>query len=132
VAFARWDPVRDLLALQQHLDRLAPEASGWTPPVDIYETASAYVVTAELPGVGRGDVQIHVQDGHLHLSGTRSARVTACEQFHRVERGHGTFHRVFHLPVPVDADRITADLRDGVLTVTCPKSTTGARQIRVS
>ena len=54
VAFARWDPLRDLLALQQRLERLsAPGAQGWTPPVDLYETADAYVVTAELPGLQR-------------------------------------------------------------------------------
>ena len=132
MAFARWDPVRDLLALQQHLDRLAPEASGWTPPVDIFETAVAYVVTAEVPGVNRADLQIHVQDGRLHLSGNRVSAATTCEQYHRMERGHGSFHRIFQLPVPVDADRITADLRDGVLTVTLPKASPGTRQIRVS
>ena len=58
----------------------------------------------------------------MTLSGVRPEREVACEQYHRVERGHGSFSRTFHLPVPVDADGILADLRDGILTVTCPKA----------
>jgi HSP20 family molecular chaperone IbpA len=82
MAFARWDPIRDLLAIQQRLDRFAPGPAGWTPPV---------------------------------------------------ERGHGSFSRTFHLPVPVDGDRIAADLRDGVLTVTCPKAPEGGgRRIHIT
>src|SRR5262245_7554232 len=58
MAFARWDPIRDLLAIQQRLDRFAPGPAGWTPPVDLLETAEAYVIVAELPGVDRGDLTI--------------------------------------------------------------------------
>jgi HSP20 family protein len=61
-------------------------------------------------------------DGRLTLSGMRRERERPCEEFHRIERGHGSFSRTFHLPIPVDADRITADLSDGVLTVMCPKA----------
>lgn len=132
MAFARWDPIRDLLAIQQRLDRFAPGPAGWVPPVDLHETPDHYVVTAELPGVLREDLQIHIADGRLTLSGMRREREQACEQYHRVERGHGTFSRTFHLPVPVDADRITADLRDGVLTVMCPKTAEATRRISVS
>ena len=133
MAFTRWDPIRDLLAIQQRLDRFAPGTAGWIPPVDLHETPAAYVITAELPGLKREDLDIHVHDGTLTLSGVRREREVACEQYHRVERGHGSFSRAFHLPVPVDADRIVADLRDGVLTVTCPKTATApARRIRVS
>ena len=133
MAFARWDPLRDLLAIQQRLDRFAPGPAGWNPPVDLHETPDQYVITAELPGLARNDVQIHVHDGRLTLSGTRRERAAPCEQYHRVERGHGTFSRTFQLPVPIDADRIVADLRDGVLTVTCPKSSEAdSRRIHVS
>ena len=62
-------------------------------------------------------------DGRLTVAGERRERLH--EEYHRVERGHGTFTRTFHLPIPVDAERITADLRDGVLTVTCPKAPNG-------
>jgi HSP20 family protein len=132
MAFARWDPIRDLLAIQQRLDRFAPGPAGWTPPVDLLETGDAYVIIAELPGVAREDLSISMHDdGRLTLAGVRRERTI--EEYHRVERGHGTFSRTFHLPIPVDADRITADLRDGVLTVTCPKAAdAGGRRIHIT
>lgn len=121
MAFARWDPIRDLLAIQQRLDRFAPGTKGWVPPVDLHETPKEYVITAELPGLQRDDLRIELQDGRLTLSGVRKESALACEQYHRVERGHGSFSRTFVLPMPVDGNLITADLHDGVLTVTCPK-----------
>lgn len=133
MAFARWDPICDLLAIQQRLDRFRPGPAGWVPPVDLHETADAYVIIAELPGLRREDVDIHVQDDRVTLEGTRREREMRCEQYHRVERGHGTFSRTFQLPMAVDAERVTADLHDGVLTVTCPKSTDAAtRRIQVT
>jgi HSP20 family protein len=132
MAFARWDPIRDLLAIQQRLDRFAPGPAGWTPPVDLLETPDAYVIIAELPGVDRGDLTISLHDdGRLTVAGVRRERVA--EEYHRVERGHGSFSRTFHLPIPVEGDRINADLRDGVLTVTCPKAPEGGgRRIHIS
>ncbi len=133
MAFARWDPIRDLLAIQQRRDRFAPDPTGWKPPVDLLETPDEYMITAELPGVSREDVSIEVNEGRLTLSGMRRDRSGAREEYHRLERGHGRFTRTFQLPIPVDADRITADLRDGVLTVTCPKaSDAAARRIRIT
>jgi HSP20 family protein len=133
VAFARWDPIRDLLAIQQRLDRFAPGPGGWAPPVDLHETEHKYVVTAEVPGLKREDIQIHVQDGRLTLSGTRPDRRASCEQYHRVERGHGAFSRTFHLPLAIAEDQISADLKDGVLTVVVPKTSDPTpRRIRVS
>jgi HSP20 family protein len=133
VAFARWDPIRDLLAIQQRLDRYAPGPEGWTPAVDILETSDQYLLTAEVPGISRDDLDIRVHDGRITISGVRHERTPSCEQYHRVERGHGSFSRTFHLPVPVDGDRVTADLREGVLTVSCPKVGDGAaRRIQVS
>ena len=132
MAFTRWDPIRDLLAIQQRLDRFAPGPSGWTPPVDLHETEEHYVLTAELPGLNREDLEIHLRDGRLTLAGVRQERSLPTEQFHRVERGRGSFSRTFQLPIPVDSARITADLRDGVLTVTCPKADLPARRIDIS
>jgi HSP20 family protein len=134
MAFARWDPLHDLLAIQQRLDRLAPGGqAGWAPPVDLHETDDCYVLTAEVPGLARDDLQIHVHDGRLTLSGTRHEREVPCEQYHRVERGYGTFTRTFQLPMPIAVERIAADLQNGVLTVTVPKSPDAApRRIRVS
>jgi HSP20 family protein len=133
VAFARWDPLRDLLAIQQRLDRFKPGPAGWQPPVDLHETPESYVITAEVPGLSRDDIEINMHDGRLTLSGTRHERSAACEQYHRVERGRGSFSRTFQLPIAVDAERIVADLHDGVLTVTCPKAAEAAvRRIHVS
>lgn len=123
VAFTRWDPLRDLLALQERMERLSgQEAGGWTPPVDIYETAEAFVVTAELPGLRRSDIDIRYHDGQLTLQGTRRTPDVPCERYHRVERGHGGFFRRFALPTGVEVEAIAADLKDGVLTVTVPKA----------
>jgi HSP20 family protein len=132
VAFARWDPIRDLLAIQQRLDRFAPGPAGWAPPVDVYETPERYVITAELPGLTRDDIDIKLHEGRLTVAGTRRERASACEQYHRVERGHGSFSRTFHLPYAIDESTVTADLRDGVLTITCPKATDpSSRRIHV-
>ena len=132
VAFARWDPIRDLLTIQQRLDRLAPGPTGWTPPVDVYETPDRYVITAELPGLSRDDIDIKLQDGRVTVAGARRERSPSCEQYHRVERGHGSFSRTFQLPHPIDGTAVTADLRDGVLTITCPKAAdTSSRRIQV-
>jgi len=132
VAFSRWDPLQDLLALHERINRLSTmDAPGWMPPVDLYEAADRYVITAELPGLSREDVQIHVQDGKLFLRGQRPAGAAACEQYHRVERGHGQFSRTFALPQAVNVEAIDADLRDGILTVSIPKSSLSERRIEV-
>jgi HSP20 family protein len=132
VAFARWDPIRDLLAIHQRLDRFAPGQGGWMPPVDLFETPDAYVVTAELPGLNRDDLQIDFRDGRLTLSGVRREVGGGCERYQRMERGHGTFSRTFQLPIPIDSEDISADLRDGVLRVVCPKSAAAFRRIHIA
>jgi HSP20 family protein len=77
-------------------------------------------------------VKIEVNDGRLTIQGRRDARVP-CEQYHQVERGHGEFSRTFALPPTVDVEKINADLRDGVLTITIPKSpASGPRRVDVS
>ena len=131
MAFGRWDPIRDLLAIQQRLERFAPGPAGWMPAVDLHETADHYVLTAEVPGLRREDVQIQFQDQRLTVSGTRQPSEASCEQYHCVERGHGSFTRTFELPVHVDAEQIVADLHDGVLTITCPKTGPDMRRIRI-
>jgi HSP20 family protein len=122
-----------LLAIQHRLERIASSGpQGWTPAVDLCETADAFIVTAELPGLGREQINIQVSEGRLTLQGRRDARVP-CEQYHQVERGHGEFSRTFALPPTVDTERITADLRDGVLTITIPKSPeNGVRRVDVA
>jgi len=137
VVFTRWDPLRDLLALHEQLGHLVgTDAPGWTPPVDLYETPNEFVLTAELPGLARDQIDIHAEDGRIVIRGARGVdpgRDIPCEQYHRVERGHGRFSRAFSLPEPIAIDEITADLKDGVLTVTIPKSRDrGTRRIDLS
>lgn len=134
VAFSRWDPFRDLLALHEQLGQLVgTDAPGWTPPVDLYENAGGYVLTAEVPGLARDQIEIHAEESRVSIRGARAAGQVPCEQYHRIERGHGRFSRTFTLPEPIDVDNVTADLRDGLLTVTIPKAGgRGARRIDVA
>src|ERR1051325_10269406 len=113
VAFTRWDSLRDLLALHEQLGQLVgADAPGWTPPVDLYETAEEFVLTAELPGLARQDIEIQADEFRITIRGARAAAPQAdvpCEQFHRVERGHGRFSRAFTLPDAIDVERVSAD-----------------------
>ena len=133
MAFTRWDPLRDLLALQEQIGQIVgTDAPGWTPPVDLYETGGAFVLTAELPGLTRGDIEIHAEETRVVIRGERTGHVP-CEQYHRVERGHGRFSRAFLLPEPIDVEAVSADLKDGLLTVTIPKAGgRGARRVDVA
>jgi HSP20 family protein len=122
VAFTRWDPLQDLLALHERINRLAgTDEPGWMPPVDLRESPDRYIVTAEVSGLSQDDIQIQIQDGKLTLRGERKPRESQSERFERVERGHGRFSRTFVLPQPVEVGAINANLQDGVLTVTIPK-----------
>jgi HSP20 family protein len=134
VAFTRWDPLRDLLALQEQIGQLVgTDAPGWTPPVDLYETSGGFVLTAELSGLARDDIEIHVEESRIVIRGARAGGPVPCEQYHRVERGHGRFSRAFVLPEPIDTDSVTADLTDGLLTITAPKAGgRGTRRIDVA
>jgi HSP20 family protein len=129
VAFRRWDPFGDLLALHEQVGQLVgTDAPGWTPPVDLYETADAFVLTAELPGLSREQIDVHAEDMRVVIRGHRDASVgprVSCEQYHRIERGHGSFSRAFALPERIDVEGISADLRDGVLTLRIPKAGSG-------
>lgn len=133
VAFTRWDPVRDLLALHEQIGQLVgTDAPGWTPPVDLYETAATFVLTAELPGLSRDAIEIHAEESRITIRGAREAGFVPCEQYHRVERGHGRFSRAFVLPEPIDIEAVDADFKEGVLTVTIPKAGgRGARRVDV-
>jgi len=136
VAFTRWDPLRDLLVLHEQLGHLVgTDAPGWTPPTDLYETVAEFILTVELPGLSRDQIEIQAEETRIMVRGARAAgpgKEIPCEQYHRVERGHGRFSRAFSLPEPIDVEAITADLKDGVLTVTIPKASgRAARRIDV-
>lgn len=133
----RWDPFRDLSTLQDRIDRLFQDTLGrtrgdfsteglegaaWAPAVDILEKGDDLVLRADLPGVEPKDVEINVQDGTLTLKGERKWESDVKEDnFRRVERVYGSFVRSFALPQTVDADKVEAEYRNGVLEVKLPK-----------
>ena len=103
------------------------EPEGWSsdcfvPPVDIRETEESYVLEAEIPGVTKEDVKIDVKDGVLNMTGERHyGSEDNRENYTRVERCYGAFHRHFTLPDHVDIEKIDAHYKDGILTVSLPK-----------
>ena len=132
----RWtDPFRDIAVLQDRMNRLfgdflergpsreeGMETGTWLPNVDIYETKDAVCVRAELPGVDKDAVHVEVKEGVLTLRGERKfEREVKEENYHRIERAYGTFHRSFTLPSSVDAEKVSARMKDGVLEVDLPK-----------
>jgi HSP20 family protein len=124
----------ELRVLQHRLERLSNhEAEAWAPAIDVYETASAFVVCAELPGLARDQIDLAFEDRRLTVRGRRSNRLPGdVVHFHQVERGHGSFARTFEFSDAIAVDQVSADLADGVLTVTLPKAPpTPPRKIQV-
>lgn len=106
----------------------------WAPPIDVYETDDRYVITAELPGLTREQVDVALENNRLTIRGSRPAAAGdgGTRRYHQVERGHGSFERAFEFVDAVDQQAISADLHDGVLTVTLPKRPApAARRIHV-
>ncbi len=129
----RFDPLRDMAALQDRVNRIFADAyrrdnddlmtrGAWVPPVDIYETSNhELVLRAELPDVPREDIALRVENNTLTISGQRKMDSEIREeQYHRIERTYGTFSRAFTLPPTVDTSAIGAEYKNGVLTVRLP------------
>lgn len=118
-----WDPMRDLLTMQERLESLFSHSTpGWVPPVDLAEFEDRYVLSVELPGLKRNDVTIEYHEQVLTIRGTRSGPIQAPDRYQQLERGQGAFSRCFKFAVPIARDLIAADLAEGVLTVTVPKT----------
>ena len=118
------DPLGDLRAWQERLERLSRhQGESWAPPIDVYDVDGAYVITAELPGLTRDQIDLAVEDSRLIIQGRRDAGAAndRAVHYHQIERGHGTFRRMFEFSTPIDASRVTADLAEGVLTISIPK-----------
>jgi HSP20 family protein len=127
-----WDPTRDLLTMQERLESLFGRAApGWVPPADLVESAGQYILTVELPGLRREDIQIDCQEQTLTVAGHRPAQPICPERYEQLERGQGPFSRTFRFGSPVDPEGITATLADGVLTIVVPKREPTATQIPV-
>lgn len=101
-------------------------ASAFSPTVNIDETKEAYHVEAELPGVKKEDVEVSIKDDYLMIKGEKkSFHEEKKDQYHRVERSHGSFFRTIALPGDIDKDKVSAELRDGRLSIEIKKSTNG-------
>lgn len=130
----RWEPFRDPTDIQQEVNRLFDSFFGrpttvsaaertWVPLCEMYETRDDLHVTFELPGVHEKDVQVTITGDLLTVRGERKwERELNDESFHRMERVYGKFERTVPLPVPVQADKVKATFRDGVLDIKLPKA----------
>lgn len=130
----KWNPFRELEEIQRRLNRMftdtAPRATDepffvadWAPAVDIQETDGGFAVKVDLPDVKKEDIKVEMHDGTLTLQGERKQeREEKGQKFHRIERQYGTFVRRFTLPAQVDEAKVQAAFKDGVLTVTLPKT----------
>ena len=127
-----WKPFKEVTKLRSEMDRLwddyfgpgrrAFKAESWVPSVDVSETDDKIVVKAEIPGMDSKDIDISLSGDILTIKGEKkSEREEKEENYHLVERSYGTFARSLRLPVGVEADKIEASYKQGVLTVTCPK-----------
>lgn len=132
MAIVKVDPFRELAAMQDRMARLFGDTylrdedtsfrGSWTPAVDIFESDNHdLVMKAELPGMSREDIEVSVENSTLVLKGTKKFDTEVKEeQYRRVERSYGTFHRSFTLPNTVDATKVSAEFKNGVLTVKLP------------
>ena len=130
MAIVRWDPFRELTALQTEVNRLFSRAGGglseresWTPSVDVIETDEDIKLKAELAGIDPKDISIEIQDNVLTVSGERKFEEEVKEdKYYRIERRYGSFSRSIALPQTADQEKIDAKYENGVLEVTVPKA----------
>ena len=149
MAIVRWEPFREMVTIQDRMNRIFDEAfranrsagseedyalAAWAPAVDIYEQEGNIVLKAELPGVDPKDVDVRVENNVLTLRGERKLDSDVKKEgYHRVERAYGSFGRSFTLPTVVDTEKIKAEYKDGVLRVTLPKREEAkAKQISIN
>lgn len=135
MAITRWRPFRDLVSLQDEMNRLfddffarplaRPEWTEgvWSPSVDLSETKDNVVIKAEIPGMTKDDVKISIQDNVITLKGEKKQEKEEKDaNYHRIERSYGSFCRSFTLPTAIKANKIKATYKDGILNVTLPKT----------
>lgn len=136
----RRTPNRTLRNLQREVDSLFdrffnrsgdPQSADavWAPQTDLVEKEDAFHLRIDVPGMSKDDISINLQNGTLTVSGERTSEETEeDEDYVRVERAFGTFHRTFQLPEAVDAENIEATYEDGVLTIDVPKTEGSTRR----
>ncbi|MBW2249802.1 MAG: Hsp20/alpha crystallin family protein [Deltaproteobacteria bacterium] len=135
MTIVKWDPFRNVAALQDRINRIFDESfsrtanvdddismSAWKPTVDIYETDEAIILKAELPGIKKEDVSVEIKDNVITLRGERVEDKEIKEgSYFRKERCFGTFSRAFNLQHRVQPDKIKAKFKDGILEIEIPK-----------
>src|SRR5660398_275465 len=130
MAIVRWDPFRELTAVQDEFNRLLSRARGgevaerqsWMPSVDVVETQEAIELRAEVAGIEPEDINLEVEDNVLTISGERRFEQEVDEEkYYRIERRYGSFSRSLALPQSVDTDKIVARYENGILEVKVPK-----------
>jgi HSP20 family protein len=146
MAIIKWDPFKELMDIQNRMSRLFEDTvsrsrgrdedithAGWTPLVDIYETENEVILKAELPEIDQKDINLRIESDNLILEGERKIQEEAKkENYYLVERAYGRFKRSFTLPSSVDAEKIKAEYKHGVLKVILPKKEeTKAKQITI-
>jgi len=129
-----WPTFGRLSSVRDEIDRLfeAPLAefargaqllSGWTPALDVFEDKDNVIVKAELPGMKKDEIEVSLHDGTLSISGERkSENKFEHAEVYRAERFVGRFQRSVSLPTPVASDKVSAQYKDGILTITLPKT----------
>jgi len=143
MSIVRWNPVRelatfpsDILGMQKEINHMFDRffrggtldegdflPTTWMPAVDLVEKNDGYVATVELPGVNKDDVKITLQENILTIKGEKKdEKETKDSNFHRVERSYGSFQRSFTLPTSVKQDKVDAQYKDGILTISLPKA----------
>lgn len=143
MAITRWDPFREVVALQNRMNSLFREmnegenpltTASFVPAVDIYEDAKKVVLKLEVPGMEEKDLDIRVENNTLTVKGERKFEKDEKEEnFHRIERRYGTFYRSFTLPSTVDTDNVQASYNAGILKVELNKKPEAQpKQIKVN
>lgn len=132
-ALVRWTPFRDLMSIQDEMNRLfedffrrpaqAGDGGTWTPVMDVSEADDKLTVRMDLPGVAKEDVNIQIIGDTLQVKGEKKQEKEVKEEnYHRIERTYGSFYRSVELPTRVVAEKIVARFKDGVLTIELPKA----------
>jgi HSP20 family protein len=133
MVYVKWEPFRDLMAMQDRMTRLFDETISriwkeevpqrvWSPPVDILEREDEVVLKVDLPEMNQNEIEIKVEEDTLIIQGERKfIKETSSVNYLQIERPYGTFHRTFAVPRMIDRERIKAAYKDGVLQVVLPK-----------
>jgi HSP20 family protein len=143
MAITRWDPFRDVVALQNRVNSLFREISeddnplttaSFVPAVDVYEDAKKVVLKLEVPGMEEKDLDVRVENNTLTVKGERKFEKDEKEEnFHRIERRYGSFYRAFTLPSTVDTQNVEASYNAGVLKLELNKKPEAQpKQIKVN